>query len=111
MRNDEALLLDMLIAARKITRFTAGTDEADFLQNEMLQSAVMRELHVLGEAARMVTAETQAAQGTIPWRVIAGMRNRLIHAYFDVRLDVVWQTVQEDIPNLIRELERITPRG
>lgn len=107
MRSDDALLLDMLLATRKILRFTGGIDEAAFLQNELLQSAVMREIQVIGEAARMVSDEAKAMHTAIPWRVIAGMRNRLIHAYFDVRLDVVWQTIQDDIPALVTQLEQV----
>jgi uncharacterized protein with HEPN domain len=111
MRSDEALLLDMLIAARKILRFTKDIDEAGFLQSEMLQSAVLRELQVIGDAARLVTDEAKGTYSLIPWRVIAGMRNRLVHAYFDVRSDVVWQTTQDDIPDLAAKLEQIIPKS
>ena len=109
MRPDEARLLDMLIAARKIRRFAEGISFADFENNEMAQSAVMRELQVIGEAARLVADETKQQTPQIPWRVIAGMRNRLIHEYFAIRPDVVWQTVQDDIPPLIQQLELLVP--
>ncbi|MCL4250494.1 MAG: DUF86 domain-containing protein [Anaerolineae bacterium] len=109
MRSDDALLLDMLIAARKIMRFMRGVDEASFHANEMLQSAVIRELQVIGEAARLLSEEAKTTHSEIPWHTISGMRNRLIHAYFDVRLDVVWQTVNDDILPLVTLLESVVP--
>lgn len=109
MRGDDALLLDMLIAARKIQRFVVGMTVAEFRANEMAQSAVIRELQVIGEAARMVTDLTRTACAEINWRAIAGMRNRLVHEYFSVQLDVVWKTVQTDISPLIAQLERYVP--
>lgn len=109
MRSDDALLVDMLVAARKIMRFMQNMSESDFLGNEMLQSAVMRELTIIGEAARMISSDARTTHDTIPWHLIAGMRNRLIHAYFDVRLDVVWETTQVDIPTILSVLEAIIP--
>jgi uncharacterized protein with HEPN domain len=109
MRSDDALLLDMLIAARKILRFVAGMSESGFAADDMAQSAVIRELQVIGEAARLVREETRSVQTQVDWRAMIGMRNRLIHEYFAIRLDVVWQTVQEDIPPLLHALERAVP--
>jgi uncharacterized protein with HEPN domain len=82
---------------------------ADFLDNELVQSGVLHELQIIGQAARMVSAETKAIQPTIDWSQMTGMRNRLAHEYFAVRLDVVWQTVQVDIPPLIIQLEQHVP--
>jgi uncharacterized protein with HEPN domain len=109
MRSDDALLLDMLIAARKILRFVDGMSESEFENSDMAQSAVIRELQVIGEAARLVSDETRSAQTRVDWRAMIGMRNRLVHEYFAIRLDVVWQTVQEDIPPLLYALERAVP--
>ena len=109
MRGDDALLLDMLIAARKIQRFAAGMTLAEFHTNEMVQSAVIRELQVIGEAARMVTDLTRTTCNAINWRAIAGMRNRLVHEYFSVQLDVIWKTVQTDLFPLIAQLEQYVP--
>jgi uncharacterized protein with HEPN domain len=104
MRDDDALLLDMLIAARKIQRFVAGMTFEEFEANEMAQSAVLREFQVIGEAARLVTDATRTACVGIEWQLIVGMRNRLVHEYFEIRLDVVWETVRSDIPILITQL-------
>jgi len=73
----------------------------------MAQSAVIRELQVIGEAARLTSAETRDTYSQIDWAAMIGMRNRLVHGYFSIRLDVVWLTVQEDIPPLRSILETI----
>jgi uncharacterized protein with HEPN domain len=109
MRSDEALLLDMLISLQKIERFTQGLSEHEFQTNDLVQSAVIREFQVLGEAARLASEEAKSRYLAIPWKLIAGMRNRLIHEYFDVRLDVVWTTIQRDIPQLTRQVAAAVP--
>jgi uncharacterized protein with HEPN domain len=109
MRRDDALLLDMLLACRKLMRFTQPLALDDFRQSDLVQSAVMREFQVLGDAARLVSDATKNAQPHIPWQVITGMRNRLVHVYFDIRLDVVWDTIQGDIPPLLTALEALVP--
>lgn len=108
-RKDEALLLDMLLACRKIRTFTQALSADEFEDNVLVQSAVIREFQVVGEAARMMSAASKAAYDQIPWAVIAGMRNRLIHEYFDIRVAVVWETIQKDVPDLISQLEAIVP--
>ena len=109
MRCDDALLVDMLLAARKIQRFVAGVTWEQFSLDEMMQSAVIRELLVIGEAARMVTDERRASCAEIKWRAIAGMRNRLVHEYFAVDLEIVWNTVQVEIVPLAMQLEMYAP--
>jgi uncharacterized protein with HEPN domain len=109
MRSDEALFLDMLLALQRIERFTHGMSEHEFQANELVQSAVIREFQVLGEAARLVSEEARSTHPTIPWKIIAGMRNRLIHEYFDIRLDVVWTTIHRDIPQLTRHVAAVVP--
>jgi uncharacterized protein with HEPN domain len=109
MRNDDVLLLDMLLAIRRIVKFTDGMSEAEFKNDEKTQSAVLREITVLGEAARLISSETESSHAEIPWRQIAGMRNRLIHEYFNVRLDAVWEVIVSDIPALMKRLEAIAP--
>ena len=79
--------------------------------NKMLELAVVRAIEIVGEAASKVSAETQAAHPAIPWRAIVGMRNRLVHAYFDINTEVVWQTIMVEIPALVPLLQAaaITP--
>jgi uncharacterized protein with HEPN domain len=107
MRRDEALLLDMLIACQKIERFTVNLTQKEFDKSEIVQSATLREIQVIGEAARMVSDEMKSKQEQIPWHIISGMRNRIIHEYFDVDLKIVWQTIQTNIPDLREQLREI----
>ena len=82
MRRDEALLLDILIAARRALKYMQGVSRTDFEKNEMLQDAVTRPLEIIGEAAGQVSEEYREAHIEIPWHKMTGMRNRLIHEYF-----------------------------
>ncbi len=109
MRRDEALLLDMLLAAQRIERFVGGMNAAEFADHEMAQSAVIRELQVIGDAARLITPATRAKYPSIDWPAIIGMRNRLVHQYFSIRLDLVWQVVEDDLPRLITAIEPLVP--
>ena len=109
MRGDATRLLDMLIAARRVEQFTSGMARAAFAQSELHQSAVIRELQVIGEAARLVSEDAKAATPQIPWAEIAGMRNRMVHEYFRVSIDVVWNVVEGEIVPLIVALEDLVP--
>ena len=110
MQRDEALLLDILIAARRAVRFLGGMTWEAFEQSELHQNAVMRPLEIIGEAARRVSQDTREAHPDIPWDQMVGMRNRLIHEYFRVNLTTVWETVQDDLPPLIAQLEPLVPQ-
>lgn len=74
----------------------------------MLVHSLVRCLEIIGEAAARISDEGKAALPQIPWNSIVGMRNRLIHAYFDINLDTVWQTVKEELPELLKVLEQHT---
>jgi len=109
MRRDEALLLDILIAARRALKYMQGVSRADFEKNEMLQDAVTRPLEIIGEAAGQVSEEYREMHMDIPWHKMIGMRNRLIHEYFRVNYGAVWDTVKEDLPGLIQLLKKLVP--
>lgn len=111
MRREEAWLLDMLQAAREAAAFADGLSFADFEQNRMVQLAILKAMEIVGEAASQVGPDTQETYSEIPWPEIIGMRNRLVHGYFNVNLKRVWETVQQDIPQLISRLERLAPPG
>jgi len=98
MWRDDAYLLDILVAARKALGFMKGVTWEEFQRNELLQNAVMRPLEIIGEAARKISQETKDSHPEIPWNDMIGMRNRLIHEYFWINLQTVWDTVQNDIP-------------
>jgi len=109
MWRDDAYLLDILLAARKVREYTAGLSQDDFERNELVQSAVMRWLTVIGEAARNISPEYQAAHADIPWSEMKGLRHRLVHEYFRIQLPIVWDTIQSDLPKLIAQLEPLVP--
>ena len=105
MRHDDALLLDMLLASREAAELASGATFAGFKRDRTLQLAVMKAVEIVGEAAARVSADTRSTHPEIPWSGIVGMRNRLVHGYFDVNLLRVWETVERDIPRLIAQLE------
>ena len=105
MRHENALLLDMLLAAREAQEIACGATLSDFIQNRTLQLAMVKAVEIVGEAASRISAETRELNPDIPWADIVGMRNRLVHGYFDVNLTRVWETVERDIPRLIVQLE------
>lgn len=105
MRHDDALLLDMLLAARDAQEIARGATISDFKQNRTLQLAILKAVEIVGEAASRISADTREPNPDIPWANIVGMRNRLVHGYFDVNLVRVWETVERDIPRLITQLE------
>jgi uncharacterized protein with HEPN domain len=109
MQRDEAYLLDILIAARKAIRFTRDLSWQEFESSELHQDAVLRSLEVVGEAARLVSQEFRDSHPNIPWTDIIGMRNRIIHEYFRVNLAAVWDTIQNDLPILIEQIEPLVP--
>jgi uncharacterized protein with HEPN domain len=109
MRTDEQRLMDMLLSVRAVIEFTDGVTVEKFMAERLIQSAVIRELEIIGEASRHVSWETKNRHSQIAWKSIAGMRNILSHEYFDVRLDSVWDVVQNSIPVLYEQLKTIIP--
>ncbi len=94
----------MLEAAQEAESFAAGIEPAMLEPDRMRTLAIVRCLEIVGEAASQVTSETRAELPSIPWAAIVGMRNRLIHAYFSIDLDVLWNTVNSDLPPLCLSL-------
>jgi uncharacterized protein with HEPN domain len=109
MERDSSLLLDILIACRKIQQYTANVDWEAFQQNSILQDAVLRQLEIIGEAARRISQQTRDNNPEIAWSAIVGMRNRLIDEYNRVDFPIVWNAVQIDIPCLISQIEQLVP--
>lgn len=97
----------MLDAAFAITSFVQKSNRQSLQTDLMLSSALIRQLEILGEAATAVSADFKETHTSIPWRTIIGMRNRLIHAYFDINLDIVWHAATVEIPKIIPTLESI----
>ncbi|HTT65029.1 MAG TPA: HepT-like ribonuclease domain-containing protein [Bryobacteraceae bacterium] len=99
----------MLDAAREAVAFAAGRSRDDLARDRVLALALLKCIEIIGEAASKVSPETRTTYAEIPWTDIVAMRNRLTHAYFDIDLDRVCDTIANDLPPLIRILERITP--
>ena len=104
---DRLRLLDMRDAAEKARSFAKGRTRADIEDDEMLQSALVREVMVVGEAANHISEETRALAPDIDWGDIVGMRNNLVHAYWKVDFDVLWQVITYRLPPLVTELNRL----
>ena len=108
MRNDDLIRLKhMLDAAREAVGFAQGKTRQDLDSDRMLLLSVVKSIEIIGEAATKVSKECQGEFPQIPWPSIVTMRHRLIHGYFDINLDIVWNTVVEDLPPLIAELNEI----
>jgi len=103
MKLDSVYTEQMLDSVRKIESFMTGIGYVAFLKDEKTQSAVIMQLALIGELAKRLSTEGKSSIG-LPWKEIAGFRDRAIHDYFDVDLDIVWNTVQTDIPTLKKEL-------
>jgi uncharacterized protein with HEPN domain len=107
MRDDIALLRDMLDYAETAISFVNGRDRRDLDSDRMLYLALIRALEVIGEAASQVSSAGRASFNDLPWQQMIGMRNRLIHAYIAVNADIVWNTTVNSLPPLIAALNRI----
>ena len=111
MHEDLIRIRHMLDAINEALLFVTGKTRIDLDDNRMLALAIVKELEIIGEAASKLSSGFKASQSHIPWADIVGMRNRLTHGYFDIDLDRVWDTVQEDLPALRDELQKIGDRN
>jgi uncharacterized protein with HEPN domain len=94
-------------SCKKCLKFTTGMNYEQFVSDEKTISAVVRELSVIGEAARKTTEDFRSKNPHVPWEKILGMRNRLVHDYMGVQLPIVWQTIEDDIPELKKIIDNI----
>ena len=108
-RHDEIRLRHMLDAAREAVSFARGRTRGDLDTDRQLVLSLVKDIEIVGEAATRVSEPARRRLPEMPWERIVGMRNRLVHAYFDVNLDIVWKTVREDLPELIALLEPAIP--
>ncbi len=105
--DDAARLRHMLVHARKAVQLAQGKSRADLDADELFSLAMTRLLEIIGEAATRVSPDARDQNPQIPWLSIAGMRNRLIHGYDAVDFDILWRVLEDDLPALIVELEKI----
>ncbi len=103
IKKDQVYLEHILEAITKIESFTKEISRFDFDHNVMIQDAIIRNIEIIGEATKKISNEFSQSHQEIPWSEMDGMRNKLIHDYMDVDLDVVWKTIEVDLP-LLKEL-------
>ena len=106
-KDDEVRLRHMLDAAREAISFVRGRVRGDLETDRQLVLSLVKDIEIVGEAASQVSEPARSQVPEVPWLEIVAMRNRLVHAYFSINLDIVLQTTQEDLPLLIAKLERL----
>ena len=105
--DDNVRIRHIFEAAHEAVAFSHGRSRADLDSDRRLNLSLVRLLEIVGEAARGISPDFRKAHPDLPWKSMVGMRDKLIHAYFDINLDVVWETVTQDLPPLITQLEKI----
>jgi uncharacterized protein with HEPN domain len=104
-RTDQEFLSDIREALQRITTYVAGMTYESFVADPKTQDAVVRNLEILGEATKNLSEELRAKYPSVPWRSMAGARDRLIHHYFGTNLDIVWQIATVELPQVASQLE------
>jgi len=107
LKDDPVRLRHMLDAAREAASFVVGKTKDDLFRDRMLVLSLTKEIEIIGEAANKVSKEIRAKYVGISWEDVIDMRHHLVHVYFDVDLNILWDTVTKDLPPLIAELEKI----
>lgn len=106
-RTDKEFLSDILEAIRRVKAYTIGMSYQAFLADTKTQDAVVRNLEIIGEATRGVSPDARERRQTVPWKSMAGVRDRLIHHYFGVNLDVVWKIVSSELEEVAFDVEEL----
>ncbi|HPS91608.1 MAG TPA: DUF86 domain-containing protein [Methanothrix sp.] len=105
MKKDDSVYLHHIMDAfAQIEIYTEGVSHEEFINNRLIQDGVIRQLEVMGEASRNLSEDTRNEYPHIPWRQMIGLRNRMIHAYFSVNLQIIWEIIQGDIPKLKKDI-------
>lgn len=107
MTDPRTELEDVIDAAEKIERFTDGMSYETFVEDEKTVDAVLRNFEVIGEATKNLPESHREEYSDVPWREMAGMRDRLIHGYATVDLEIIWTTVEEDIPEILPDIRSV----
>jgi uncharacterized protein with HEPN domain len=106
-RRDKDYLGDIVEAIQRIFDYTAGLTYEQFLTNTMVQDAVIRNLQIIGEAAKQLSRNVTDGHPKIPWRQMAGTRDRVVHDYFRINYEIVWNIVRDELPALLPRIEAI----
>jgi uncharacterized protein with HEPN domain len=106
-RDPFVLLEDIMLAIQKIGRYTLQMDYDAFLANDLVIDGVARNLEIIGEAARQLPEEFRRVHTQISWTQIAGLRNRIVHDYFGLDLEIIWEIIQHDLPELEKQVRAL----
>lgn len=106
-RNAKLYLADIEDALGKVERYTQNLSFKDFASNQQVIDAVVRNFEVIGEAVRNIPSEVTLAHPDVPWEKMIGMRNKIVHEYFGVDEEIVWKTIQEDLPVFRGQIAKI----
>ncbi len=106
-KDDSVYLMHIIDAIKRIERYVDGVSYEQFMKSNLIQAAVIREIEIIGEATKKLNQKFKEKHQDIPWKSIAGMRDKLIHDYFGVDLDAVWETVKKDIPILKDKIKKL----
>jgi uncharacterized protein with HEPN domain len=107
MKRDRPYLQHIYDSISDIEGFVKGVSKQQFFENKEKQYAVMRALEIIGEATKNISRQLRAAYPEIPWKTMAGMRDKLIHEYFGVKLERLWEVIQKDLPRLKEQISKI----
>ncbi len=106
-RNDIDLIRDIAESVARISLYTLNMEYEEFRKDKKTQDAVIRNIEIMGEATKKLSEDMRKDYPNIPWKNIAGTRDKLIHNYFGVNIDIIWSIVQIEIPSLLPKIERI----
>ena len=106
-RTDELFVYDILECCEKIEQYLTGVTKENFFENPMLQDAVVRNIEIIGEASKSLSSEFRERSPEVEWRDIIRMRDKMVHHYFKLDLDVVWQTATQDVPQLATHIRNV----
>lgn len=106
-KDDNVYLLHILDAIDLIEKYIKGVSENQFHSNTMVHDAVIRQVEIIGEAANNVSDEFQEKHSKLPWGKMIGIRNKVIHEYFNVNYSIVWDTIKEDLPIVKKSIKKI----
>ena len=109
MKKDESILIEHILdSIKNIENFMKDVSKASFFENKEKQSAVIRQIEIIGEAVKNLPSGFKDKNPDVPWKDIAGMRDKLLHHYFGVDMDTVWKVIKEDIPELKQKIKNLT---
>jgi uncharacterized protein with HEPN domain len=110
-RDARLFLQDILESAAKTLAYTKGLSQEEFEANDMAYDAVLRNLEIIGEAAKRIPKEMRAGAPAVPWRMICGFRDHIAHGYFGLDNDAVWEVITDELPILLSEIDALLKKG